>query len=51
MTTGHAAISSPLLAEIMAARVAAFLVKEKQLQATVFEGDALLVMAGLQHNG
>ncbi|KAB2632764.1 hypothetical protein D8674_029011 [Pyrus ussuriensis x Pyrus communis] len=46
----HDAIPSPLLAETMAARDAAWLVKEKQLLAFVFEGDALLVMVALQHD-
>lgn len=47
----HAAIPSPLLAETMGARDTAWLVKEKQLQALVFEGDALLVLATFQQDG
>ena len=47
----HDAIHSPLLAETMATRDATWLVKEKQLLALVFEGDALLVMAALQQDG
>lgn len=51
MATRHVTISSPQLADTMAARDAIFLVKERQLQAAVFEGDALLVMVAQQHNG
>ena len=51
MATRHVAISSPQLADTMAARDAAFLVKERQLQAAVFGGDALLVMVAQQHDG
>ncbi|KAB2631869.1 hypothetical protein D8674_038658 [Pyrus ussuriensis x Pyrus communis] len=51
MAARHVTISSPHLAETMAIRDATLLVKEKQLQAAVFEGDALFVMAALQHKG
>ncbi|KAB2632245.1 hypothetical protein D8674_028492 [Pyrus ussuriensis x Pyrus communis] len=37
----HDAIPSPLLAEIMATRDVAWLVKEKQLQALVFKGECV----------